>query len=101
VAELEEQLVKTVDGAAALTFDGRAVEYPAPVTFPDVIAHNVVPVAGHLVGDGSGDTSEEQKFRQESRKILDIPGWTSPVPAFGYRCSPGTRWPSWPSSNGR
>ena len=74
VAELEEQLVKTVDGAAALTFDGRAVDYPAPVTFPDVIAHNVVPVAGHLLEDGSGDTSEEQKFRQESRKILGIPG---------------------------
>jgi aspartate-semialdehyde dehydrogenase len=73
VAELEEQLIKTVDGAAALTFDGRAVEYPAPVTFPDVIAHNVVPVAGHLMGDGTGDTSEEVKFRQESRKILDIP----------------------------
>ena len=38
-----------MDGAAALTFDGRAVDYPAPVTFPDVIAHNVVPVAGHLL----------------------------------------------------
>jgi aspartate-semialdehyde dehydrogenase len=73
VAELEDQLIKTVDGAAALTFDGRAVDYPAPVTFPDVIAHNVVPVAGHLLEDGSGDTSEEQKFRQESRKILGIP----------------------------
>ncbi len=74
VAELEEQLVKTVDGAAALTFDGRAVDYPAPVIFPDVIAHNVVPVAGHVVDDGTGDTSEELKFRLESRKILDIPG---------------------------
>jgi aspartate-semialdehyde dehydrogenase len=74
VAELEEQLVKTVDGAAALTFDGGAVEYPAPQTFPDVIAHNVVPVAGHVLDDGTGDTSEELKFRQESRKILDIPG---------------------------
>ncbi len=73
VAELEEQLVKTVDGAAALTFDGRAVEYPAPVTFPDVIAHNVVPVAGQVLADGSGETSEELKFRQESRKILGIP----------------------------
>ena len=72
VAELEEQLVKTVDGAAALTFDGGAVAYPSPVTFPDVIAHNVVPVAGQVVEDGSGDTSEEVKFRQESRKILDI-----------------------------
>jgi aspartate-semialdehyde dehydrogenase len=73
VAELEEQLAKTVDGAAALTFDGHAVEYPPPVIFPDVIAHNVVPVAGRVLDDGSGDTSEELKFRQETRKILDIP----------------------------
>ena len=49
VAELEAQLVKTVDGAAALTFDGTAVDYPEPVTFPDVIAHNVLPMAGSLV----------------------------------------------------
>ena len=73
VAELEEQLVKTVDAAAALTFDGGAVEFPAPSVFPDVIAHNVVPLAGDLVEDGSGETNEEQKFRDESRKILGIP----------------------------
>ena len=72
-AELEAQLVKTVDRAAALTFDGGAVDFPEPATFPDVIAHNVVPMAGSGVGDGSGDTTEEKKFRDESRKILDIP----------------------------
>jgi aspartate-semialdehyde dehydrogenase len=74
VAELEGQLIKTVDGAAGLTFDGAAVEFPSPETFPDVIAHNVIPFAGSAVPDGSGDTTEEQKFRDESRKILDIPG---------------------------
>ena len=74
VAELEGQLVKTVDGAAALTFDGDAVDFPQSSTFPDTIAHNVVPLAGYLVEDGSGETSEEQKFRDESRKILEIPG---------------------------
>jgi aspartate-semialdehyde dehydrogenase len=73
VAELEAQLIKTVDRAAALTFDGGAVEAPAPVKFPDVIAHNVVPLAGHEVGDGTGETNEEQKFRDESRKILGLP----------------------------
>src|SRR5664280_108200 len=73
VAELEGQLIKTVDRAAALTFDGGAVDYPPASVFPDVIAHNVVPLAGSLVADGSGETSEEQKFRDESRKILDIP----------------------------
>ncbi len=73
VAELEMQLLKTVDGAAALTFDGAAVEGPPPVKFPDTIAHNVVPMAGHRLEDGSGETSEEQKFRDESRKILGLP----------------------------
>jgi aspartate-semialdehyde dehydrogenase len=66
-------LIKTVDGAAALTFDGGAVAFPPPTTFPDSIAHNVIPLAGHLLDDGSGDTSEEKKFRDESRKILEIP----------------------------
>src|ERR1700722_1639106 len=73
VAELEEQLVKSVDGAASLTFDGGAVQFPPFGVFPDVIAHNVIPMAGHPVGDGSDESSEEQKFRNESRKILGIP----------------------------
>jgi aspartate-semialdehyde dehydrogenase len=74
VAELEAQLAKTADGAAALTFDGGAVDYPAPSVFPDVIAHSVVPLAGSPVDDGSRETTEEQKFRDESRKILALPG---------------------------
>jgi aspartate-semialdehyde dehydrogenase len=74
VAELEGQLVATVDKAAALTFDGAAVTGPPPSSFPDAIAHNVLPVAGSLVEDGSRETNEEQKLRDESRKILDIPG---------------------------
>jgi aspartate-semialdehyde dehydrogenase len=74
VAELEEQLLKSADSAAALTFDGGAVPFPPPVTFPGVIAHNVLPLAGYLVDDGSLETSEEQKFRNESRKILGLPG---------------------------
>jgi aspartate-semialdehyde dehydrogenase len=73
VAELDAQLRATVDGAAGLTFDGAAVHGPAAVTFPDVIAHNVLSIAGSLVEDGSGETNEEQKFRDESRKILAIP----------------------------
>ena len=74
VEELDAQLAKTVDGAAGLTFDGGAVDHPAPQKFPDVIAHNVIPLAGAIVDDGSGDSSEERKFQEESRKILDIPG---------------------------
>ncbi|MGA4668862.1 aspartate-semialdehyde dehydrogenase [Propionibacteriaceae bacterium Y1923] len=37
------------------------------------IAHNVVALAGALVDDGSGETDEEQKLRNESRKILHLP----------------------------
>ncbi|MGH9184238.1 MAG: aspartate-semialdehyde dehydrogenase [Acidimicrobiales bacterium] len=73
VAELDEQVRKVVDGAAALTFDGDAVEFPAPRVFPAPVAFNVVPLAGSLVDDGSGETDEDQKLRNESRRILGIP----------------------------
>ncbi len=73
VSELAEQLAKTVDRAAELTFDGTAVDFPDPVKFAAPIAHDVVPLAGKLVDDGSLETDEEQKYRNESRKILGIP----------------------------
>ena len=73
VAELAGQLAKTIDTAPALTFNGQAVTYPPPSVFAAPIAHNVVPLAGQLVDDGSGETNEEQKYRHESRKILGIP----------------------------
>jgi aspartate-semialdehyde dehydrogenase len=72
-AELDEQVRKVADGAAALTFDGGAVEFPVPATFAAPIAFNVLPLAGVIVDDGSGETDEEQKLRNESRKILGIP----------------------------
>ncbi len=74
VAELEEQVRKVADRAAELTFDGSAVEFPASRVFTQPIAFNVLPQAGSFVDDGSGETDEEQKLRNESRKILDIPG---------------------------
>jgi aspartate-semialdehyde dehydrogenase len=49
------------------------VQYPAPQKFPRPIAFNVIPLAGSIVDDGSGETDEEQKLRNESRKILEIP----------------------------
>ena len=73
VAELDEQALKVADRAAELTFDGRAVEYPAPAKFPAPIAFNVVPQAGSFVDDGRRETDEEQKLRNETRKILHIP----------------------------
>jgi aspartate-semialdehyde dehydrogenase len=73
VQELEEQLAKTVEGAAALTFNGTAVDFPPPTVFAGPVAHNVLPFAGALVDDGLFETNEEQKLRDESRKILGIP----------------------------
>jgi aspartate-semialdehyde dehydrogenase len=73
VSELDEQVRKVADGASALTFDGGAVEFPSPAKFARPIAFNVLPLAGKLVDDGSEETDEEQKLRNESRKILGIP----------------------------
>jgi len=56
-----------------LTLDGNAVTLPEPHKFVAPIAFNVVPLAGSLVDDGSLETDEEQKLRNESRKILGIP----------------------------
>jgi aspartate-semialdehyde dehydrogenase len=74
VAELDEQVRAVADRAAGLAFDGRAVEFPAPTKYVTTIAYNVIPVAGSLVDDGSEETDEEQKLRNESRKILHSPG---------------------------
>ncbi|GAB3673750.1 aspartate-semialdehyde dehydrogenase [Angustibacter aerolatus] len=73
VAELDEQVRKVADSASALAFDGRAVELPAPNLYVKPIAFNVLPLAGSIVDDGSLETDEEQKLRNESRKILHVP----------------------------
>lgn len=57
----------------ALVTDGKALDLPEPKTYVAPIAFNVVPLAGGMVDDGSLETDEEQKLRNESRKILDIP----------------------------
>ena len=74
VAELASQVRATADqNLEALALDGRAVEFPAPEVYADTIAFNAVAWAGDGVDDGSGETNEEQKLRNESRKILEIP----------------------------
>jgi aspartate-semialdehyde dehydrogenase len=73
VDELHKQAREVVDRAAELTHDGAAVEFPAPSKYAGPIAFNVLPLAGTIVADGSGETDEEQKLRNESRKILGIP----------------------------
>ncbi|GAB2327003.1 aspartate-semialdehyde dehydrogenase [Streptomyces variabilis] len=73
VAELHGQTRKVVDEADKLTHDGAAVDFPEPGVYKRPIAFNVLPFAGNLVDDGLNETDEEQKLRNESRKILDIP----------------------------
>ncbi|RDG39712.1 aspartate-semialdehyde dehydrogenase [Streptomyces corynorhini] len=74
VAELHGQAQKVVAEADRLTHDGGAVEFPEPTVYRRPIAFNVLPLAGSVVDDGSFETDEEQKLRNESRKILEIPG---------------------------
>jgi aspartate-semialdehyde dehydrogenase len=73
VRELATQVRAAVDHAEELVHDGAAVNFPAPQTYVAPIAFNVLPLAGSLVDDGSGETDEDQKLRNESRKILGIP----------------------------
>jgi len=73
VEELFGQASAVVEASQALVHDGGAVDFPAPDKYVAPIAFNVVPLAGALVDDGSGETDEDQKLRNESRKILGIP----------------------------
>ena len=74
VAELDSQVRAGVEqDLTALAHDGSAVELPEPVKYVAPIAFNVVALAGSVLDDGSGETDEERKLRNESRKILDLP----------------------------
>ena len=73
VEELAGQVAAVGRRGPELAHDGSAVEMPAPSTYVRPIAFNVLPFAGNLVDDGLGETDEEQKLRNESRKILGIP----------------------------
>lgn len=73
VEELHSQALAVVDKASELALDGSAVTFPAPVKYVAPIAFNVLPMAGSVVDDGSFETDEEKKLRNESRKILALP----------------------------
>ncbi|MDT5114244.1 MAG: aspartate-semialdehyde dehydrogenase [Mycobacterium sp.] len=73
VEELFGQARAVVEQSEQLVHDGSALRFPAPNKYVAPIAFNVVPLAGSLVDDGSGETDEDQKLRNESRKILGIP----------------------------
>ena len=75
VQELDTQLRGgyAAGDPTALALDGRAVKVPDPNVYAVPVGFNVVPLAGSIVDDGSLETDEEQKLRNESRKILHIP----------------------------
>ncbi|ADG80552.1 Aspartate-semialdehyde dehydrogenase OS=Tsukamurella paurometabola (strain ATCC 8368 / DSM /CCUG 35730 / CIP 100753 / JCM 10117 / KCTC 9821 / NBRC 16120/ NCIMB 702349 / NCTC 13040) OX=521096 GN=asd PE=3 SV=1 [Tsukamurella paurometabola] len=73
VEELVSQVRAVEPEAEKLVHDGSAVEFPAPNKYVAPIAFNVLPLAGSIVDDGSGETDEDQKLRNESRKILGLP----------------------------
>lgn len=73
VETLAKQVAEIGDRNVELVHDGSVLApedlgpYVAPIGF------NALPFAGNLVEDGTGETDEEQKLRNESRKILGIP----------------------------
>ncbi|MFI5708897.1 aspartate-semialdehyde dehydrogenase [Kribbella sp. NPDC051620] len=73
VRELEEQTQALASGAGRLALGTDGVVLPEPSVYAGPIAFNVLPLAGSIVADGTGETDEEQKLRNESRKILHIP----------------------------
>ena len=74
VSELEGQVRAAItQDITMLTHDGSVISLPDPRKYVRPIAFNVIPIAGSFVDDGSLETDEEQKLRNESRKILGLP----------------------------
>ena len=73
VEELASQSRAVIDDVEKLVYDGSSVDFPAPDKYVAPIAFDVIALAGALVDDGSGETDEDQKLRNESRKILGLP----------------------------
>lgn len=75
-----QELLGQIEGVLAqgdtlrLVHDGSAVDFPQPEKYVAPIAFDVIPLAGALVDDGLNETDEEKKLRNESRKILELPG---------------------------
>ena len=73
VRALIEQTKANLDHLEALVEDGSALEASSTDPYVAPIAFNALPLAGNLVDDGTLETDEEQKLRNESRKILGLP----------------------------
>jgi len=72
VDELESQIDALGKGTGVLASRGDAMTFPAPKKWAVPIAFNVVALNYKLGEDGY--TDEELKLRDETRKILEIPG---------------------------
>ena len=88
VRTLHDQTEALTD-TADLAYDGRISDHTDLGPYVAPIAFNVVPLAGKLVTEG--ETDEEIKLRNESRKILHIPqllvsGTCVRVPVFTGHC---------------
>ncbi|MDO4913170.1 MAG: aspartate-semialdehyde dehydrogenase [Bifidobacteriaceae bacterium] len=70
---LNEAKAAIEQGADQLVFGADSVKFPEPTKIARTIAFNEVPFIGSIVDDGSQETDEEQKLRNESRKILHLP----------------------------
>lgn len=75
VSELAGQVTAAVEtgNIEGLVHSGRAIDFVAPEVYTKTIAFDVIPLAGSIVEDGEGETDEEKKLRNESRKILGLP----------------------------
>ncbi len=73
VSTLADQVRANEPEMEKLATDGSALQAGDLGPYVEPIAFNALPLAGGLVDDGSLETDEEQKLRNESRKILDIP----------------------------
>ena len=73
VDTLNDQITGNVGAGHELVHDGKALKTDDHGPYVAPIAFNVLPMAGAIVDDGLEETDEEQKLRNESRKILDLP----------------------------
>ena len=73
VDALVNQTRQNADNLETLVRDGSQLQAEDLGPYVAPIAFNALPMAGNLVDDGSLETDEEQKLRNESRKILGLP----------------------------
>src|SRR3954463_15850046 len=65
VSELEDQAKALVETGGKLARGTDGITLPEPKVYAGPIAFNVLPLAGSIVADGTGETDEEQKLRNQ------------------------------------